>query len=61
MTKPMNSRSVFDRLTNFKEADPEAVHQHNTLVRAKLMPELTRQLRAKEQGVAAKAKTFKVF
>ena len=61
MTKPMNSRSVFDRLKNFQEADPESVRRHNKAVRETLLPELKKQLQRKEQGVAAKAKTFKVF
>lgn len=61
MTKSMNSRSVFDRLKNFQEADPESVRQHSKSVREKLLPELKKQLQAKERGVAAKAKAFKVF
>ena len=61
MTKPMGNWSVFDRLKSFQKADVDSVRKHSSEVREKLLPEIKDRLKAKEQGVAAKAKTFKVF
>jgi hypothetical protein len=61
MKKLMTSQSVFENLKQFHPADPEAVRQHDQSVRDQVVPQLKKQLQRKEQGVAARAKNFKVF
>ena len=61
MKKLMTSQNVFDDLKQFHAADPEAVRQHDQSVRDHVVPEVKKQLQRKEQGVAKRAKNFKVF
>jgi hypothetical protein len=52
--------SVFAGIKGFKKATPAQLRKHVESVRAKVIPAIKKEIRAKEKG-AERARTYKVY